>query len=340
MRTLAEFQADGVTTVVVGWETPDNPDFETVELWVKDLSSNASGIVKVSETREPPATLVLEADSNSAKTIIGRTRMRNGQGSDFQASPTVTATINKLEVTGGSLADGSVGDNKLDRVTDPVTIQTADIANLAVNNAKIADLAATKITAGTLAAGVIYAGTINATQVNAGTLNSVNVNAGTYSLISGVNQMTIDGTDGFKQLNTSNNRFTQIVNGEINITQGAAKLSLGIESALALRNLLSFLVTDLTLSSGGQTQITSGRLRLFNAFGSEKVQIGTEASSGDGAIWINGTKVLGPQEAALLDPTGTADATYSANEQAILNDYVARMSALLARLRSLGLIDT
>ncbi len=57
-----------------------------------------------------------------------------------------------------------------------------------------------------------------------------------------------------------------------------------------------------------------------------------------GVLKINGTQVVAPRQAAVADVGGTADTTYSSNEVTLINDLKAQLNALLARLRTHGLI--
>ncbi len=57
-----------------------------------------------------------------------------------------------------------------------------------------------------------------------------------------------------------------------------------------------------------------------------------------GVLKINGTQVLAARQAAVADVSGTADTTYSSNEVTMINDLKAQLNALLARLRTHGLI--
>jgi archaellum component FlaG (FlaF/FlaG flagellin family) len=57
-----------------------------------------------------------------------------------------------------------------------------------------------------------------------------------------------------------------------------------------------------------------------------------------GVLKINGTQVVGIRQAAVADVTGTADATYSANEVTMINSLQTQLNDLMAKLRTHGLI--
>lgn len=56
------------------------------------------------------------------------------------------------------------------------------------------------------------------------------------------------------------------------------------------------------------------------------------------SLQLSATQVVTTRQAAVADATGTAGATYTATEQAMLNGLKAQLNALLARLRTHGLI--
>lgn len=58
-------------------------------------------------------------------------------------------------------------------------------------------------------------------------------------------------------------------------------------------------------------------------------------AGGAGTLIVNVTP-----GAAVADVTGTADGTYDATEQGIINDSVTAINAIIARLEGLGLIST
>lgn len=62
------------------------------------------------------------------------------------------------------------------------------------------------------------------------------------------------------------------------------------------------------------------------------------AAQGQGIL--SGDKVVSGQGSAVTDVAGTAGGTYTATEQGIINDTVTAVNALLAELRTLGIIAT
>lgn len=62
--------------------------------------------------------------------------------------------------------------------------------------------------------------------------------------------------------------------------------------------------------------------------------------SGGDINFISGGKILDDevQASAITDEAGTADGTYSANEQTMINNYKAKMNSVLAALRGAGII--
>ena len=57
-------------------------------------------------------------------------------------------------------------------------------------------------------------------------------------------------------------------------------------------------------------------------------------------VYIDNTKIIGQQESAITTVSGTADATYSANEVTLINAQTTAINAILTALRNHGLIDT
>jgi hypothetical protein len=208
-------------------------------------------------------------------------------------------------------------------------MQTADIASLAVTNAKIDSLSASKLTAGTidasiitvsnlnasnittgtLAAGIAVLGTVLAAQVQAGTLSSVNISAGTYTLTSGFEQMTIDGTNGFQQANTSSNQVAKILGGTFTASSTVATNRTVAFNNLVLngRNTSAAEVWALRNDLTDMGQSNSGYFKVANSSGSARVRLGVDAN-GDGTVQLDGH--------LSLDEIGNTPATPSSSTEA------------------------
>jgi hypothetical protein len=175
-----------------------------------------------------PATMELKADQTVNVSLRLRTVMTDGRGTALSRSPAFATQILTSELVAGDIPDGSIGDGKLDRITDPIAILSADITSLAAG----------KITTGTLAADVAVLGTVQAGQIQTGSIASdvailgtvlaqqiigTTISAVAYSLISGTETMTIDSTDGFKQVSTGSDSNTiTIHNGRIEVFDGTS----------------------------------------------------------------------------------------------------------------------
>lgn len=225
-QVLSTSQDVGVTHAVLSWVQPRSPEVVGYELWVSGLTQGVPEPVFLREVSRAPAAIQLNADTNVVVTVYLVPKLRDGRQLSPDGSPSVTIDITQSPLTAEDIPDGSIGDSKLDRTTDPIVVTNADIANATIQSAKIANLDAAKINAGILAAGVILTENINATQINAGTMTAVNVDAGTYTLTSGANQMQITGTNGFRQVNTSGTSDeVRIIDGEIYIENSSSPTS-------------------------------------------------------------------------------------------------------------------
>lgn len=98
LRVLAEFQDAITKTVILTWTVPDDPFIDTFEIWVKDITNEASGYVKIVDCKEPPATLVLTSDATTAKVLTVRTRMRDRTGTILSSSPSVAVNVEVSDV--------------------------------------------------------------------------------------------------------------------------------------------------------------------------------------------------------------------------------------------------
>lgn len=55
---------------------------------------------------------------------------------------------------------------------------------------------------------------------------------------------------------------------------------------------------------------------------------------------LPGSSLVGAPQDAITSITGTADGTYSVNEQTLINDHTTAINAIITALRNLKLIDT
>lgn len=361
-QVVSSSQDVGVTHAVLSWTQSRDPNILGYEIWVSGLTEGVEEPTFLREATKAPAAIQLTADGDVTATVYLVPRLLNGLPLDPSNGATVTigitqnpAGVGPGSITSLELADGAVGDAKLDRTTDPIVVTNADIANATIQSAKIANLDAAKINAGILAAGVILTENIAATQVNAGTLNSVNVNAGTYNLISGNHTMGINGTDGFVSTDTGVSRKAQILNGGITVSP----IGSGSEWEL-LQNSITGTnssggtqiffdnattpILDMNYGSGAFTTSgveltatsTGGRLRLYNSSGSEKIdmrdgviELGSvsapSGASGQGHIWFDsGTNKLRGRDATGsaydLDSAGAGGSPGGSNTHVQYND--------------------
>ncbi len=156
-----------------------------------------------------------------------------------------------------------------------LAVDTAQIATAAITEAKIEDLAVTTAKINSL----------DAAKINAGTITSVNVSAGTYTLTSGINTMVINGTDGFKQTNTSTGNFVKILTGLVTISNSGGTshvdidtVSVSVESATARLTEMGTTSIDVNNSSGSaraslELVSNDGRCVLRNNAGTEVARI-------------------------------------------------------------------
>lgn len=204
-------QAAQRTDLVVGWSNPDPLYIDHFELWATNLVGGSAQPYLVASVTDSPAAFSVHSDDDTNVSIAIRTFTKDGLSSGPDSSPTVATAIVRTLLTAAEIAAGSIGDSLLDRSTDPIVVTNADVS----------DLAAGKITTGSLAADVAILGTVLAAQIQAGTISSVNISAGTYSLVSGSETMTIDGTNGFRQVSTgAAANTTTIHNGKLEVSDG------------------------------------------------------------------------------------------------------------------------
>lgn len=383
LEVVSAVKSDGVTSVVLRWTVPQDPNIETFEVWAKNATSQASAFYKLGESNESPAAFTLEADVTTVVTFAVRTRLRGNVGSALTASPTVTADIEKILLNADSIADGAVQDQHLDRVTaNKIQVVEADITNgaitnakigsaavgtaniqnaaitnalidnLAVTNAKVNDLAAGKITAGSLVAGVILTSQINATQVNAGTLaagvilssnilatqisagtmSAVNVSAGTFSLTVGANQMLINGTVGFQQVDSSATLGVRIVSGTLTAYNTSDEDERGRLNSTELNHngpdAFPRTIIGQDASGRGHVVIYPGGTTTPDA------ELKTDGTNGQ--LLIDGDRVVTARKTGPAAVSGTAGATYTSTEQTLINDLKAAVNTLRDALRVTG----
>ncbi len=371
LEILGVTQDVGVTHAAISWTGASDPQVERYEIWAKNVSFQSDRPYQVADVTDAPATVQLTSDRDTTVVLSVRTIMKNGLSTSINIAPTVTTAITQTPLSAADIADGSIGDAKLDRVTDPIIIDTADIAaaaigtaqiqnaaitnaligNLAVDTAQIAaaavgtaqigtaqitnalidTMAANKVLAGTFVAGVVYAGTVVAANILAGTMSAVNISAGTFALTSGFNVMTIDGTNGFKQLHSPSGDSIEMLGGQFLIrTSGSSRVigqirndggSIGLLNGTT--NVVGLEADDIDLG-----QANRGYMFVKNSSGTEKVEIGVD-SGGSGRIDVDGTQVIGVQGSFISDPTGGATVDAEAR---------TAIDALIDRLQAHGLI--
>lgn len=227
-------------SVVLDWVVPEGRnDIESFEIWSKDLTAESPAWVKKGEVTNPPWSDTIISDRDATVTFSVRTRLRNGLGTTIENSATVPVAVTEPDdsITQASqIANGIVGDSKFDRLVDPITIGTVDIANAAITNAKILSLDAGKITTGSLAAGIAVLGTVLAGQIQAGTISAA-ITMTSPHITSTSGAKVVDIENGVLTIQGSGDTTT-IDNGNVNVSDGGTSN------------------TDLT--SGGLSVIQSG----------------------------------------------------------------------------------
>jgi hypothetical protein len=212
VQLLGTQQANGATSVAIGFTKPPDPNIDHFEIWVQRSAYSSENPYQVASVTDAPATFTVAADQNTVVIAFIRTIQKNGLATDLQASPTVTFNVTlasglvpAANITAGTLISsviysGTINCSQLNAGTIPSGI----------------GLPASQVNAGTLSAGVVYAGTINCSQLNAGTITAaIGITAGTFTgstlqlNLNGVtttinNAATISGQAGLKvQNNTS-----------------------------------------------------------------------------------------------------------------------------------------
>lgn len=251
IEKVFESQQFKETHIILRWLDVVDPRVAKYEVWGRNISNQNEAPFKITEVRSSPASFSITADEDKSIALLVRTILDDGRGTDLNASPSVGTSIILDPLGSGDIGDGTIGDSKLDRSTDPIvvtsadilnaTIATADIANLAVTTALIDDASITNAKIGNAAVDTAQIAnlavtdalidnatitsakivSITAASILAGTITSVNMSAGTYSLISGTETMTIDGTNGFQQISTGGDaNSTTIHNGLLQISDG------------------------------------------------------------------------------------------------------------------------
>lgn len=157
-QLLGTQQANGATSVAIGWVNPTDPNIDRFEVWVQRSAYTGENPYLVAALVNSPATFTVTADQGTVVIATVVTVLKNGLRTDFSSSPTVTFNVS-------------------------TTVTSVPAAN---------------ITAGTLNAGVIYSGTINCSQLNAGTINvalaltAATLTGSTLTLNSGGVTTTVD----------------------------------------------------------------------------------------------------------------------------------------------------
>lgn len=234
----------------------------------------------------------LSEESLTALEIVdGKLQPKMGAGLGIDAD---SIRISVSGVVNAMLGAGAVTGPKI--LANSIGAVDAVFQDAAILSAKIASLVASKISAGTLV--------------------SVNVTAGTYSLTVGFNTMTIDGTNGFKQISSNTLEQVRIVDGSIFVEETLTPLN---GSQVATDGVFVF-------TSGGAVcymRADIGQIAAIHASGSVTMRADLAQ------LHINGQKVVSARQAAVADASGGSTVDTEAR---------AAINALLARLRTHGLI--
>lgn len=345
LQVLSQTQEIGTTHAVISWSNPDPGRVDHFEIWAKNATAQSDQPYMIASVEAPPAAFSLESDQDTSVAVQVRTVMKDGLGSTLAQSPSVGLSITHAPP---DIPDGSIGDAKLDRITDPIQITAADITSLNAD----------QINAGTLNVGVILASNIAASQISAGTLTSVNVSAGTYSLISGSNQMTIDGTNGFRQYHSSDSQEVKILLGEITLTDtgGSPNLSTYVQAGKVFTNHGANVSINIDNNSGRGAVVCYNTIDSFETcgmawdgsnqpliqangttnadlqavVGSNNAVVRSSSTAALNGLYVNGNQVVGPRGSTISDPTGGS--TIDSEARTAIN-------ALIDRLQAHGLIS-
>jgi hypothetical protein len=327
VEVIKEDQKVAETHLAVRFTNPDPAQVSHFEVYVTRSSFDNEEPAKVWEGRNSPAVFSVSADIDT--TVVGRVRtvMKGGVGgSDYESSPSFAASILKLGVGASDIINESIGDAKLDRVTDPIAILSADITSLTAGKisagsiasdvavlgtvlagqiqtgsiaadvavlgtvaagqiqagsiasdvAVLGTVAAGQIQAGTIASNVAVLGTVVASQIAAGTISAVNVSAGTFSLTSGNNTMSIDGTNGFSIDNTVIDVFAALDNGQFsirNMISNNRQTFIDVDTVKGL-NSNGNIAWRLRSDTEDLGEANSGYLAISDAVASDRVELG------------------------------------------------------------------
>lgn len=211
VKLLGTQQANGSTSVAIGFIKPPDSNISHFEVWVQRSAYTGENPYQVASVSDSPATFTVNSDQNTVVIAFIRTIQKNGLATDLQASPTVTFNVSTTvtsvpaaNVTAGTLNagviySGTINCSQLNAGTIPAGV----------------GLPASQVNAGTLSAGVIYSGTINCSQLNAGTITAaIGITAGTFTgstlqlNLNGVtttinNAATVSGQAGLKVQNNT-----------------------------------------------------------------------------------------------------------------------------------------
>lgn len=237
----------------------------------------------------------------------------------IQAAAITTALLHNLAVTEAKIADATIG--------------TAKIKNLAVTNALLAaDISADKISTGTLSVDKIDSWEGKTIQVGSGTTFSGTVNFG------GSVNATIAVVTGALTANTPAGTAVAVNSGSAIMYNGQFVGAGGVNTAGTINTGSSITATgsintnDFYKVDGVEVISTD---RIYKGSGGVNT-IGDHNTNG--VFKVDGTQVVTNQGAVIADVSGTADGTYDATEQAMLNDLVTAVNALISRMEGHGLI--
>lgn len=315
--------------VILSWGNWQ-PDIKGYEIWIErpDGQNELAKTVQYS-----PATLTVATDTAAPFIFKIRPVMSQGQEVSIERAPAIAATIPVAVVGSGDIGNGVVQDQHFDRVSaNQIVIVDADILSLTANkitagtinaavitvtnidasnintgtlNASVVNVTninANNINAGSLNAAVVNVINLNASNINTGTLTSVNIVSGTYSLVSGAQQMTIDGTNGFRQFHSTSNYAVRILSGTIGGYAGGSSL-LVWDSLITLFGgsysgaLRTFINGNLRSVVGTDTVSGHGFLHLYDQSGNFDIELNANTASPFYGLNVNGVRVVGPQEA-------------------------------------------
>ena len=249
---------------------------------------------------------IISADIGTAEIKTANINALAVTTAKIDALAVTNAKINTLQaskITAGSIAADVA-------VLGTVVAAQIQSGSIAADVAVLGTVQASQIQAGSIAASVAVLGTVVASQIQAGTITSVNIAAGTYTLTSGVEAMTINGTSGFKQSNSAFAQSISLFGGGFSLDHNINSNRVSAENDLMLfRNDANNIVIRLANDATDLGQADSGYIAVSDSSSRNKVELGCP-SGGEGQILLRergtGTSVEINLQARAIDNGGNS----------------------------------